>query len=145
MLGSGSLQSKVKAFIAQHELEHAIYLVGRVSHDMLPSYFNESDLYVSCSYSDGTSVSLLEAMACGLPVIVTNLPSNREWVISQVNGWLVPPGDAQALSSTILEALEQEGKTRLMAQANMSIARQKADWNKNFHILLEAYERLSKG
>lgn len=143
MLGDGSLEPEVRAFIAQHNLEYAIHLAGRVPHDMLPDYFNEADLYVSSSYSDGTSVSLLEAMACKLPVVVTDLPSNREWVAPGVNGWLVRPGDTQALSSAILETLKQEGKARIMAETNMSAARQKADWNRNFAILLEAYERLS--
>lgn len=144
MLGDGSLRPKVQTFIAKHNLEQAIHLAGRVPHNLLPDYFNEADLYVSSSYSDGTSVSLLEAMACKLPVVVTDLSSNQEWVAPEVNGWLVPPGDAQALSSAIVEALEQNGKAKMMAETNMSAARQKADWDKNFNILLEAYERLVK-
>ena len=143
MLGGGSLQPKVNAFITQHHLEHAIRLVGRVQHDLLPAYFNEADLYVSSSYSDGTSISLLEAMACRLPVVVTDLPSNREWVTPGVNGWLVPAGDAVALTSAILEALADGDKARNMAKANLSIARNRADWNKNFNVLLEAYRRLA--
>lgn len=143
MLGGGSLEPKVQAFITRHDLGDAIHLTGRVSHDMLPDYFNEASLYVSCSYSDGTSVSLLEAMACGLPAVVTDLPSNREWVTPGVNGWLVPRGDAPALSSAVLQALEQEDKTKLMAMANISLARQKADWNRNFTLLLEAYKQLA--
>lgn len=143
MVGDGSLEPEVRAFIAQHSLEHAIYLAGRVPHNMLPDYFNEADLYVSSSYSDGTSVSLLEAMACKLPVVVTDLPSNREWVTTGVNGWLVPPGDARALSSALLEALEKNSKAEIMAETNLSAARQKADWNMNFAILAKAYEQLS--
>ena len=142
MVGGGSLGPQVEDFIAQHDLKHAIYLAGRVSHDLLPDYFNEADLYVSSSYSDGTSVSLLEAMACGLPAVASDLPSNREWVSPGVNGELVPPGDPEALSLAITEALEQEDRARAMGEANISIARQKADWNKNFNLLLEAYGRL---
>ncbi len=144
MLGDGSLRSKLESFIAEHNLGHAIYLVGRVPHNLLPNYFNEADLYVSSSYSDGTSVSLLEAMACQLPVVVTDIPSNREWVTPEVNGWLVPPGDSRALSFAILEALGQNGKTKVMAKANLSVVQQKADWNKNFTTLLGAYEKLSR-
>jgi glycosyltransferase involved in cell wall biosynthesis len=145
MLGDGSLRPKVESFITEHNLKQVIHLTGRVPHNLLPDYFNEADLYVSSSYSDGTSVSLLEAMACQLPVVVTDLVSNREWVTPEVNGWLVPPGDAQALSSAILEALEQNSKAKIMAKTNISVARQKADWNKNFATLLKAYERLSGG
>ena len=144
MVGDGSLRPQVEDFIARHNLKHAIYLAGRVSHDLLPDYFNEADLYVSSSYSDGTSVSLLEAMACGLPIVVSALPSNQEWVSQGINGWLVPAGDSEALSSAIIEALEHGDEARAMGEANISIARQKADWNKNSELLLEAYERLFK-
>jgi glycosyltransferase involved in cell wall biosynthesis len=144
MLGGGSLESQVKAFIAQYKLELAIHLEGRVPHDRLLDYLNEADLYVSSSHSDGTSVSLLEAMACQLPVVVTDLPSNREWVTPGVNGWLVPPGDTQALSSAIVEALEKKDKAKAMVEKNIALTRQKADWDKNFSILLEAYERLGR-
>jgi len=143
MLGDGSLRPKVQTFIAEHNLKQAIHLTGRVPHNMLPDYFNEADLYVSSSYSDGTSVSLLEAMACKLPVVVTDLPSNREWVTTGVNGWLVPTGDARALSSAIVEALEYGDRRKSMGETNLSAARQKADWNRNFAILLKAYEQLS--
>lgn len=143
MLGSGSLEPKVRAFITQHNLQHAIYLAGRVPYDMLPNYFNAADLYVSSSYSDGTSVSLLEAMACKVPVVVSDLPANREWVTPGVNGWLVSPGDARALSSAILEALEQKDKVKAMTETNISVVRQKANWDKNATILLETYERLT--
>ena len=47
----------------------------------MPKWFRAADTYISCAQSDGTSVSLLEAMATGLPLIVTDIPSNREWVV----------------------------------------------------------------
>ena len=145
MLGDGSMRPQVQDFITLNNLGHAIYLAGRVDHDQLPDYFNEADLYVSSSYSDGTSVSLLEAMACKLPVIVTDLSSNREWVQPGVNGWLIPPGDSEALGLTILEALGKEEKAKDMGEENIALIRQKADWQKNSDILLAAYQRLIKG
>lgn len=145
MLGGGSLEPEVRTFIARHNLEHAIHFAGRVPHDKLPDYLNEADVYVSSSYSDGTSVSLLEAMACKLPVVVTDLPSNRQWVTPDVNGWLFPVGDAEGLSSAILEALEQKDKAEIMGETNMAVARHKADWDRNSAILLKAYQQLAGG
>jgi glycosyltransferase involved in cell wall biosynthesis len=84
-------------------------------------------------------------MACGLPVIVTDLPSNREWVQPGVNGWLVPPGDPEALGSTILEVLANEAGAKAVREANVSTIRQKADWQQNSDLLLAAYERLARG
>lgn len=142
MLGNGSLEPRVKDFIAQENLGGVVKLTGRVPHDMLPDYFNEADLFVSTSYSDGSSVSLLEAMACQLPVVVTDLPSNREWLTPGTNGWLVRYGDIDALSSAILEAMKNRSKAKGMGKTNAAVVRQKADWDKNFNILLEAYQEL---
>ncbi|MFC1991138.1 glycosyltransferase [Chloroflexota bacterium] len=141
MLGDGSLRPEVEKFIIEQNMGQIIHLTGRVRHDLLPDYFNEAYLYVSSSYSDGTSVSLLEAMACELPVVVTDLAANREWISQNINGWLVPVGDTQTLSSAMFEALEHMDKVRTMAKANLAVAREKADWNNNFTILLKAYER----
>lgn len=145
MLGDGSLRPMVQNFLIQHNLEDTVYLAGRVNHNLLPDYFNEADLYVSSSYSDGSSVSLLEAMACGLPAVVTDLPSNREWVQPGVNGGLVPPGNPEVLGATILEVLADEAEARTMGEANVATIRQKADWQRNSGQLLAAYERLTGG
>jgi len=142
MLGDGVLRPQVQEFISRHNLESAIYLAGRVSHDLLPDYFNEADIYVSSSYSDGSSVSLLEAMACQLPVVVSDLPANREWVRPGVNGWLTAPGNPEALSAALLEALANETRWKSMGEANGLVVRERADWDKNSNLLLAAYERL---
>ena len=81
-------------------------------------------------------------MACKLPVIVTDLPANREWVVPGINGWLAPSGDAEAFSSAILEALGTSGDAGEMAENNLAVTQEKADWEKNFTILLDMYERL---
>jgi glycosyltransferase involved in cell wall biosynthesis len=101
---------------------------------------------MSCTYSDGTSVSLLEAMATGLPCIVTDNPSNQEWVIAGENGCLGKPGDAEDFGKKLLwlanlptEALQK------ISQKNRRFIEQNADWDKNFSMLLQAFSYLSDG
>lgn len=142
MLGDGSLRPQVETFVAEHGLQARINLAGQVPHTVLPDYFNEADLYVSTTYSDGTSISLLEAMACRLPVIVTDGHGNREWVTPGANGWLYPAGDTCALAAAILEALDNEARRRAMGGVNLAIVRERANWDTNFRQLLLAYDRL---
>ena len=78
--------------IHQLGLASFIHAPGRVNNDLLPQYLCLANLYLSSALSDGTSVSLLEAMACGLPVVVTKGYGNLEWVTPQQNGWLVEAG-----------------------------------------------------
>jgi glycosyltransferase involved in cell wall biosynthesis len=111
-----------------------------VGYDDLPRYYRMADLYLSASHSDGTSISLLEAMACGRPALVSDIPGNREWVQSGVNGWLFPDGDEKALAAAIMKAVDQREQLPKMGRAAREIAEQRADWERNFPALLKAYE-----
>ena len=71
---------------------------GQVSQRDLPRWYHKADLYISPSHIDGSSVSLMEALACGLPALVSDIPANREWVSEGVNGWLFPDGNADILA-----------------------------------------------
>lgn len=143
LLGNGSLVPEIQRFIADHGLDDVIYHPGTISHEQAPHYFRAADLYLSCSHSDGTSVSLLEAMATGMPVVVTDGLGNREWVMQGENGWLAPAGDAEAFARVLLLAVDMELTDRKrIAQANRKIAEERANWDENFELLLKAYDRI---
>ena len=99
-----------------------------------------ADLYISASHVDGSSVSLMEALACGLPTLVSDIPANKEWVSEGVNGWLFPDGNAEALAEKILSVSSQGKKLDQISQAARKTAEERADWKKNFSVLLKAYE-----
>jgi len=87
---------------------------------------------------DGSSVSLLEAMACGLPSIVSDIPANQEWIQDERNGWVFPDGDAEALAQVILGAAEQDWRAyKLQARQDAVL---KADWNEGVRKLLACYD-----
>jgi glycosyltransferase involved in cell wall biosynthesis len=80
MLGNGSLATTLRQMFAKGNVEEQVVFPGQVKYSELPRYYQLADLYVSASHSDGSSISLLEAMACGKPVLVSDIPGNREWV-----------------------------------------------------------------
>jgi glycosyltransferase involved in cell wall biosynthesis len=82
--------------------------VGGVSDAAMNAVLESASYYVSASLSDGASSSLLEAMACGLFPIVSDIPANREWVVHEKNGLLFSPGDASHLSECIRRVLSAE-------------------------------------
>ena len=143
LAGGGSLSPRVRDFASSPALQGSVQLAGAVAHKELPRYFQEADLYLSCSTVDGTSVSLLEALASGLPVVVSDLPSNREWVRPRENGWLGTPGRPESFAAAILEAAAA-APARLdgIARTNRKIAETRADWRTNFRRVLAAYDLL---
>jgi glycosyltransferase involved in cell wall biosynthesis len=143
LLGDGAQDRNILSFVKSHDLNDAVSVVGSQLVGTLPMWFRAADAYVSCAKSDGTSISLLEAMATGLPVIVPDIPSNREWVAEPENGWLARSGSAEAVAEKMLlvaELTPQERKK--ISECNRRIVAERADWDKNFPCLLEMYERL---
>lgn len=141
ILGDGRLRNTVDSFIHKNDLPDRVHLASQVPESALADYFAEADLYVSAACCDGTSISLLQAMACGLPAVVANAYGNKEWVKNGENGWLFPPEDDQALAKAILQALADDDARRIAGEANIRIARGRADWERNFPLVLRAYEQ----
>ena len=142
LLGDGSIASHINQVIKDLHIEHVVCLTGRVPQHQMAEYLSLADLYVSGSYKDGTSVSMLEAMACGIPPIVTDLPVNQEWIIEGWNGWLYEAEDAVGLAKKIVAAVIDRTKLFATGQAALSVVQQRADWNNNFQKLLDSYELL---
>lgn len=141
LLGAGSMDVRIRAFVAEHGLEGVIHMPGASPPDAVAGWFRRADAYVSAAHSDGTSVSLLEAMATGLPVIVTDNASNREWVSPRTNGWLA--SDVPGFSEAMQEACELSTERRQeMARASRRLVEERADWDANFPRLLAMYEQL---
>lgn len=143
LLGDGSLQPDIKKFIGKHNLNDCILMPGIIPQELLPAYYRASDLYMSCTMSDGTSISLLEALATGLPVSVSDTPGNREWIEPNSNGWLSTSIDPKAFSDSILLAVNLSAADRdQISQKNQQLAIDRANWDKNFDKLLTAYDQL---
>ncbi len=102
MLGGGSGETAAREFVAEHGLAERVTFVGHVDNAELPEFFRLADVYLACSLSDGASVSLLEAMSTGLPVVVSEIPGNCEWVRPGENGWLAATGNAEQYAAGIL-------------------------------------------
>jgi L-malate glycosyltransferase len=144
MLSEGSQKNDALKFITENKLEDKINLIGRVANTELPAVLNASDVYISTSLSDGSSLSLLEAMACGLGLVVTDVPAIKEWVSGE-NGMVVP----RKSPADIAKALESYYQNRQLLGShgikNIEIASLRCDWDQNYLKLKEIYSRLING
>jgi len=140
--GEGPLEGKLKALTEEKRIKEYVYFPGSVRNDDLPKYLAAADIYVSSSSSDGTSLSLLEAMACGLPVVVSDVPANLEWIKNGVNGFVVPREESTVLGDRIVELLRNKELRSEFSKKNASTAKEEADWDKNFEKLAGMYQQL---
>ena len=141
LLGDGSLRSKFEHMVAEKGIGKVVHFAGRIRFEELPSYFHAADLYLSASRVDGSSISLLQAMASGLPSLVSNIPGNKEWVQEGVNGWHFADGNDVSLSHKLETIAHHSDLLARYGIAARAIAERRADWNANFSQLLGAYKR----
>lgn len=140
LLGDGSKRDLFENWLDQEGLLERVHLAGFVDRNRLAEYYRSADVYVSASRSDGSSVSLMEALACGVPALVSDIPGNCEWVEPGVNGWRFLDGNIDSLITTLRTLLEEKDSLARLGEAARTIAEKRANWDLNFPKLLEAYQ-----
>jgi glycosyltransferase involved in cell wall biosynthesis len=104
----------------------------------VPALLAGADVFALASLSEGHSLSLLEALAAGLPVVATRVGGNPEIVSSEALGLLVPPGHADALADGLATILGDPARLAAMARA----ARRHAEERLDLRYVVARYESL---
>lgn len=141
LLGNGSQAALIRSILEQGGVSERVFFGGQIGQPELPPFYRAADLYISTSHSDGSSVSLMEALACGKPALLSDIPANREWVTPGREGWWFRDGSVEELTAGILRAYESRAQLPEMSAAARRLAEERADWQKNKRILLNAYEQ----
>jgi glycosyltransferase involved in cell wall biosynthesis len=115
ILGAGPLEKELRSYAQRLALEDCVTFAGHVA-DVRP-YLQAADLFVLSSDKEGLPLALLEAMALGLPAVVTDVGGTGEVVIHRHNGLLVKPGSAEELASTMGYLLVHDEERRRMGNA----------------------------
>ncbi len=139
LLGDDSQREELPAILRDGRVMDKVFLGGRVPNQDLTTFYGAADVYVTPSHVDGSSVSLMEAMACGLPSIASDIPANSEWIAEGQTGWLFPDFDHHALAELLLRIptfdLSVVGKHARKA------AEKRADWRQNKQLLFRCWEQ----
>ena len=142
--GDGALRGELEDLVDNSSIScgrKRIKFTGCLKRNEVKQAMLCSDLYVSTSLTDGSSVTLLEAMACNMPVLVSDIPGNREWVQSGVNGFLFPAKDTDALKENIfqLSSLKEEELVRLGSAGRRKVE-EKGNWETNRSKIIMSYQ-----
>ncbi len=138
--GDGLERDRLEKEARKLNVNPSIQFLGRIPHDEMPNLLAQTDIYVSTSLYDGTSVSLLEAMACGAFPIVTDIPSNREWILDGENGFLIPTENEDILAKRIVEAIRNNRLLGEASEKNRKIIEEKANLLKKIKEIAKVYE-----
>ena len=115
--GSGHLQHRIEELIHQKGLDNYVNLVGWIPHEMLPMYLNELKLIVLPSFSEGLPNIMLEAMACGTPVLAAPVGSIPDYVVDEQTGFIMENSTPECIAKNILRVLSFGNIDRIVDNA----------------------------
>lgn len=140
--GAGPLKNYLGNLVRKLKISNYVRFVGLVPYHEISEYLSASDIYVSTCFIDSTSVSLLEAMACGVAPIVTDIPGNREWIENGINGLLFQPKNSTALAEKIIQLIENEDARKHFGERCIRIVKQRASWENCVDRMEAIYQSL---
>ncbi len=141
--GEGSQGAALRARAERSPAANAITFVGNVEHERVPALLQAHHLYVTATHSDTTSVSLLEAMACGLFPIVTDIPANREWLVDGEGGRLFPAGDATKLAVAIIDSWRATELRETARRINLGVIETRGRWEETMRPVKRLFDDIA--
>jgi glycosyltransferase involved in cell wall biosynthesis len=137
LAGSGSGETDLRCLTHDCGIRSRVDFLGSIAEAEIPSLLQRADIYVSSSRVDGVSISMLQAMEAGLPLILSDVGGNRE--ISEENGpiWKFPQGDVTALAAAMLQCA---GRNSGNSDPWRKYLRQHADWQTNRNAIIRLCE-----
>jgi glycosyltransferase involved in cell wall biosynthesis len=138
--GEGELLDSLRGLAQELGLKDRVFFLGRC--DSTTELLALSDVCVLSSQSEGFSNSILEYMAAGRPVVVTDVGGAREAVVSGESGYLVPAGDHQKMAECIISLLAEPERARAMGERGRLVAKEKFSSEVRLHKTEALYDEL---
>ena len=139
LIGDGPDRPSVEAEVRRLGLQDAVALAG--TRDDVPALLAQADVFALSSRSEGAPLSILEAMAAGLPVVSSRVGGVPELVVEGETGLLVPPGDPAAMAAALGRLLADAGLRRRLGAAGRERAQRCFDVRRQRRAHLDCYAR----
>lgn len=118
LAGTGDAEAELKALAAELGLGAQVTFAGFVSRQEMPGLYRQADIFVLPSQQEGMSIALLEALAAGLPVVVSDTGGTQELVTAGENGLVTAWGDVEGLEQALRELAQDAGKRQRLGTAS---------------------------
>jgi len=145
--GDGSLKSHLQNLAATLGVESLIEFRGHVSHNQIPELLNSFTVFAALSIRESESfgVAVLEASACGVPVLVSRVGGLNEVVRNDVTGIIVAPRDVTAIANAILRLLDDPAVCARLGAAGRAFVLENYEWSENAQRMENLYLSVSSG
>lgn len=143
IFGNGTKTSKLIHLARDLKISPYVHFAGILPRDQLLRVMKNCDIYVSTSLTDGSSSSLLEAMSFGLPVVVTSIDGNAEWITQGINGVMFPTHDFEQLAKMIVDLGHNETKRERFGHAARLVVEERIDWKSSSERLVKKIRELA--
>lgn len=139
VVGEGPQEAELRGIAEQFGVADMVTFKGYVRHSSLPDIYSNSDIFVLPSMNEGMSNAVLEAMACGLPIVTTDTGGTRELI--RGNGLVIPRGDPAVIANAIGELMENPLLRTRMGERSAKLAAQ-FTWRAAAEGYQEIYEKI---
>ncbi len=139
IVGTGSEEKMLKNLAESLGGSENVRFVGRIANEELPNYLTSMDIYVSTALSDaGIAASTAEAMACGLPVVITDSGENRKWINNDKNGFIIPVKSPKILAEKVIFLIKNNDVRVEFGERGRKIIEEK----NNYYVEMEKMESI---
>jgi glycosyltransferase involved in cell wall biosynthesis len=144
IVGDGDERRVLEKLADDLSVRHLVRFTGRLSNEDLVRYTASADIYVSTSLSDGgIASSTAEAMACEVPVVITDFGENSDWLEGERVGYAFPLKDHEALAKHLIRLISDEDLRRHMGSEGRSVIISRNDFKNEMEKVDRLYKRLS--
>jgi glycosyltransferase involved in cell wall biosynthesis len=141
IVGDGPERTAVRVRVGELDLADSVTFVGSVPQRETPVFYRTADVFALSSDFDNSPNAVLEAMACGLPVVATDVGGVRDFVADRAGGTVVPPRDPRALADALECYLAHPDAARAAGAHNRLKASTEFSWRASTLQLLDVYRR----
>jgi colanic acid/amylovoran biosynthesis glycosyltransferase len=145
IVGAGPFEGEIRKLLAEYRLESQIEILGSRSTEQIANLLRESDLFVlpTSGIGEGTPAAICEAMSAALPVVATTVGGLADMITEGVHGYLVPPGDTQALADAIARLAQNRKLGLKMGTAARAKAIEQYDYRAVAGRILDKIDQLT--
>jgi glycosyltransferase involved in cell wall biosynthesis len=142
IVGDGSERDNLKELVKQLDLNDSVVFTGKVPSKETPNYFNKLNCLVNISQYESFGVSVIEAMACKVPVVVSDTGGLKEIVNNSDMGICVEPGNVEQTSKAVEKIMQDKGFTEKAIDKAYQSVKERFSWEKNLSEQIHVYNSL---